>query len=120
MTTVNTTNYNIDQTVRVFDRFYAYDTNVPVAEYDIVYSFFLKEMTLPRTAGNFTVSLFRVAELTNIPVLTLLQGFTGQGNGVNLNISLAYYLNLIRDRATLLGVGVAVTPNFYPAQAVLQ
>jgi len=39
---------------------------------------------------------------------------------VNLNVSLAYYLNLIRDRATLLGVGAAVTPNFYPAQAVLQ
>jgi hypothetical protein len=120
MTTVNTTNYNIDQTVRVFDKFYAYDTNVPAAEYDIVYSFFLKEMTTPRAAGNFTVSLFRVAELTNIPVLTLLQGFEGQGNGMNLNVSLAYYLNLIRDRATLLGVGASVVPNYYPAQAVLQ
>jgi hypothetical protein len=120
MTTVNTTNYNIDQTVRVYDQFYNFSVNVPAAEYDIVYSFFLKEMTLPRTAGNFTVSLFRVAETTNIPVLTLLQGFQGQGNGINLNVSLAYYLNLIRDRATLLGVGATVIPNFYPAQAVLQ
>ena len=122
MTTVNTTNYNIDQTVRVYDQFYNFDITVPADEYDIVYSFFLREMTTPRAAGNFTVSLFRVAQETQIPVLTLLQGFQGAGasNGINLNVSLAYYLNMIRDRATLLGVGTAVTPNYYPAQAVLQ
>ena len=122
MTTINTTNFNIDQTARVYDEFYSFDVNVPADEYDIVYSFFLKEMTTPRAAGNFTVSLFRVAEETQIPVLTLLQGFQGSGasNGINLNVSLAYYLNMIRDRATLLGVGTAVTPNYYPAQAVLQ
>ena len=122
MSTINTTNFNIDQTARVYDEFYNFDINVPADEYDIVYSFFLKEMTTPRAAGNFTVSLFRVAEETQIPVLTLLQGFQGAGasNGINLNVSLAYYLNMIRDRATLLGVGTAVTPNYYPAQAVLQ
>ena len=122
MTTVNTTNYNIDLTARVYDEFYDFDITVPADEYDIVYSFFLKEMTTPRAAGNFTVSLFRVSQETQIPVLTLLQGFQGAGasNGINLNVSLAYYLNLIRDRATLLGVGTPVIPNFYPAQAVLQ
>ena len=122
MTTVNTTNFNIDQTVRVYDQFYSFDVNVPADEYDIVYSFFLREMTTPRAAGNFTVSLFRVAEETQIPALTLLQGFQGSGasNGINLNVSLAYYLNLIRDRSTLLGVGTPVTPNYYPSQAVLQ
>lgn len=120
MTTVNTTNYNIDQTVRVYDQFYSFDITVPADEYDIVYSFFLREMTTPRAAGNFTVSLFRVAQETQIPVLNLLQGFQGGNNGMNLNVSLAYYLNMIRDRATLLGVGTPVTPNFYPSQAVLQ
>ena len=122
MTTVNTTNFNIDQTVRVYDQFYDFDVNVPADEYDIVYSFFQREMTTPRAAGNFTVSLFRVAQETQIPALTLLQGFQGSGasNGINLNVSLAYYLNLIRDRSTLLGVGTPVVPNYYPAQAVLQ
>jgi pyruvate/2-oxoacid:ferredoxin oxidoreductase alpha subunit len=122
MTTVNTTNFNIDQTARVYDQFYNFDITVPADEYDIVYSFFLREMTTPRAAGNFTVSLFRVAQETQIPVLTLLQGFQGSGasNGINLNVSLAYYLNMIRDRATLLGVGTPVIPNYYPAHAVLQ
>lgn len=119
MSTVNYTNYNIDQTVRVFDRFYDYDVNVPAAEYDIVYSYFLKEMGTKQAAGNFTVSLFRIAEETNIPPLTLLSQFEGS-TGVNLDVNLAYYLNQIRSRATLLGVSAPVTPNFYAARNVIQ
>ena len=71
-------------------------------------------------AGNFTVSLFRVAQNTGIPALTLLQEFEQGTTGMSLNISLAYYLNTIRSRATLLGVGAAVQPNFYAARNVLQ
>lgn len=119
MSTVNYTNYNIDQTVRVFDQFYDYDVNVPAAEYDIVYSYFLQQMGTKQAAGNFTVSLFRVAQETNIPPLSLLNQFDGQ-SGVNLDVSLAYYLNQIRSRATLLGVSAPVTPNFYAARNVIQ
>jgi len=39
---------------------------------------------------------------------------------MNLNVNLAYYLNLIRNKSTLLGVGVPVVPNFYAARNVLQ
>lgn len=117
---INFTNYNIDQTVRVFDSFYDYDVNVPAAEYDLVYSFFLKEMSDRTAAGNFTVSLFRVAENTGIPALTLLQEFEQGTTGMGLNITMAYYLNSIRSRATLLGVGVPVQPNFYAARNVIQ
>jgi len=119
MATVNYTNYNIDQTVRVFDQFYDYDVNVPSAEYDVVYSYFLQEMGTKQAAGNFTVSLFRVAQETNIPPLTLLSQFQGQ-TGVSLDVNLAYYLNQIRSRATLLGVSNPVTPNFYAARNVIQ
>jgi len=120
MSSINYTNYNIDQTVRVFDSFYDYDVNVPAAEYDLVYSFFLRSMSDRTAAGNFTVSLFRVAQNTGIPALTLLQEFEQGTTGMSLNISLAYYLNTIRSRATLLGVGAAVQPNFYAARNVLQ
>lgn len=128
MSSINYTNYNIDQTVRVFDSFYEYDVQVPAAEFDLVHSFFLREMSDRTAAGNFTVSLFRVAETTKIPVLTLLQQFEegltgigpGQLSGMGLNASMAYYLNSIRSRASLLGVGVPVQPNFYAARAVIQ
>jgi len=65
------------------------------------------------------VSLFRVAEETNVPALTLLQAFQGQ-TGLNLTANLAYYLNSIRSRATLLGVNASVVPNQYAARLVLQ
>lgn len=119
MSTVNYTNPNLDLTVRVYDQFYDYDVDVPASEYDVVHSYFLSTMTTRQAAGNFTVSLFRVAQETGIPALTLLKEFQGT-NGSTLSASLAYYLNAIRSRATLLGVGVPVVPNFYQARNVLQ
>jgi hypothetical protein len=116
---VNYPNINVDQTVRIFDRFYKYEANVPAAEYDIVLSFFKQQMGDARVAGNFTVSLFQVAEQTNIPALTLLDSFQGS-NLMTININMAYYLNNIRTRATLLGVNVQPVPNYYAARAVLQ
>jgi hypothetical protein len=116
---VNNTNFNTDQTVRIFDQFYEYDVNVPAAEYDIVNSYFLQTMKNKQAAGNFTVSLFRIAESTGVEPLTQLQEFQGT-NGVNLNVTLAYYLNQIRSLATLLGVGVPVVPNAYAARNVIQ
>jgi hypothetical protein len=124
MASINYTNYNIDQTVRVFDTFYDYDVNIPVGDYDVVNSYFKSVMTTKQAADNFTVSLFRVAQDTNIPPLTLLQAFqagnTNNNPGLSLNLNMAYYLNSIRNRATLLGVGIAVAPNFYAARNVVQ
>jgi hypothetical protein len=124
MTSINYTNYNTDQTVRVFDTFYDYDVNIPVGEYDVVNSYFQTVMGTKQAAENFTVSLFRVAENTGIPALTLLNSFQQSGgtvgNSMNLNINMAYYLNSIRNRATLLGIGVPVTPNIYAARNVVQ
>jgi hypothetical protein len=118
MSTVNYTNPNKDLTVRLFDQFYSYEINVPADEYDIVHSYFLTVMSTKQAAGNFTMSLFRVAQDTGISALTLLDEFQGL-NGNNLSASLAYYLNSIRSRATLLGVATPSSPNFYQARNVL-
>jgi hypothetical protein len=117
MSTVNEVNPRIDQTVRVFDRFYDYSANVPAQEYDIVLSYFRSVFTTTLAAENFTTALFRVAEESETPVLTLLQSMEGQ-NSVELTISMAYYLNSIRSPATLLGVLTPTTPNFYTARNV--
>lgn len=116
---VNYVNTNVDLTVRIFDEFYSYDVNVPAAEYDIVYSFFKQTMTNARVAGNMTVSLFRVADYTKIPVLTLLDTMKGK-TGLDLTVNMAYFLNNLRSNATLLGVGANPTPNYYAARAVIQ
>jgi hypothetical protein len=119
MSTVNEINPRIDQTVRLFDQFYDYSANVPAQEYDIVLSYFRSVFTTELAAENFTTALFRVAEESDTPVLTLLQSMEGQ-NSVELTISMAYYLNSIRSPATLLGVLTPTTPNFYTARNVRQ
>ena len=80
---------------------------------------FQRQNTDRTVANNFTVSLFQVANEFNVPALTLLKQLEGR-NGLNLNLALAYLLNQVRSRATLLGVGVPVSPNFYAARNVLQ
>jgi len=119
MSTVNEINPKIDQTVQIFDQFYNYSANVPAMEYDIVLSYFRSVFTTTLAAENFTTSLFRVAEESETPVLTLLQSMEGQ-NSVQLTISMAYYLNSLRSPATLLGVLQPTTPNFYTARNVRQ
>ena len=117
MSTINETNFNIDQTVRIFDQFYDYSANVPAAEYDIVLTFFKTVMTTNLAAENFTTALFRVAEDIDTPVLTLLQQLEGQ-DSIQLSVSMAYYLNSLRSPATLLGVITPVAPNIYTARNV--
>jgi pyruvate/2-oxoacid:ferredoxin oxidoreductase alpha subunit len=120
MSTINNINPKIDTTVRVFDSFYSYEEFVSQAEYDVVYSFFRSVIPDAMAAGNFTMSLFRIASETQTPVLTLLQNIEANGTtAVQLTQSLTYYLNNLRSPATLLGLGVVSAPNQYTARNVL-
>lgn len=117
MGSVNYANPKVDKTVRIFDRFYAYDVNVPELEYDAVYSFFRSIYNTDEAAGNFTVSLFRVAQTSGTSVMDLLYQMQGMDTA-NINLTLAYYLNNIRSPSTLLGINASTTPNYYVARNV--
>jgi pyruvate/2-oxoacid:ferredoxin oxidoreductase alpha subunit len=117
MSTINAINPKIDLSVRVFDEFYNFSEQVPATEYDIVYSFFRSVFTTAEAAGNFTVSLFRIASETQTPVLELLNQMEDQTQ-IEVTSTLSYYLNNLRSPATLLGVGATVTPNYYTARNV--
>ena len=119
MASVNVVNNKIDKTIQIFDRFYGYQQQVPVDAYDTVLSYFKSVFKSPEAAGNFTVSVFRVSQATKIPVMTLLQEFQGQ-SAPEITVTLAYYLNGIRSRSTLLGVNVPTQPNYYVARNVRQ
>ena len=116
--TVNAPNENVDLTVRIFDGFYSYEQFVSAEEYDVVYSYLKSVFTTDVAAGNFTVALFRIANQTNTPVLTILQSLEGQ-DSLTLTQTLCYYLNGQRSGSTLLGFGTPVTPNYYTARNVL-
>jgi hypothetical protein len=119
MTTVNATNYSIDQTVRIYDQFYKYSANIPAEEYDAVLSYFKSVFTTSLAAENFTNAIFRVAENSGINALTLLQSFQQGGQTEpEITILMAYYLNSVRSPATLLGVLAPTQPNFYAARNI--
>jgi len=82
-----------------------------------VYSYFRSVFGTGEAAGNFAVTLFRVAESSEIPVMTLLQQIQGQ-TGPDLTLTLAYYLNATRSNSTLLGLNVSTQPNYYVARNV--
>lgn len=118
MPSVNQSNPQLGNTVRLFDEFYEFGIDVPVDEYDTVNSFFLSVFQDRQAADNFTVTLFRISEQSKTPVLDLLTEIQGQGQ-IELTATLAYYLNGLRSGSTLLGINAAVTPNFYTARNVL-
>jgi hypothetical protein len=117
MGSINYVNPKVDQTVRIFDQFYAYDVNVPMLEYDSVYSYMSSIFGTKDAAANFTVTMFQIAQSSGIPVLTLLQQIQGLTN-TQLTLTLAYYLNNIRSSTTLLGINAPVTPNYYAARNI--
>jgi hypothetical protein len=117
MASVNAINNKTDQTVQIFDRFYGFQQQVPVDQYDAVKSYFESVFKSVEAAGNQTVSLFRISHATNIPVMTLLQQFQGQ-TAPQITLTLAYYLNRIRSRSTLLGLNVPTQSDYYIAHNI--
>jgi|LakMenE18May11ns_1017448.scaffolds.fasta_scaffold9418004_2 hypothetical protein len=119
MGSVNNTNTSLDLNVRIFDQFYKYDFAVPANEYDQIYSFFASKFESEQAALYFATSLFQISVTTDIPVQELFQGLIDQGS-FELSLTMAYYINGIRSRSTLLGVNQVTKPNFYAARNVIQ
>jgi hypothetical protein len=119
MGTVNALNPSIDQTVQVFDRFYNYQQSVNAEEYDVVNSYLRSIFTTSAQAGNFTVTLFRIASLSDTPVMTLLQSLKGL-SGPQITLYFAYYLNTLQSPSTMIGVQTPVLPNYYVAHNIKQ
>jgi hypothetical protein len=117
MASVNAINTKTDLTVQIFDRFYGYQQQVPVDQYDAVLSYFKSVFDTAQAAGNFTVSVFRISHQTGIPVMTLLQQFQGQ-SAPEITLTLAYYLNGLRSSSTLLGINAPTQPNYYVARNI--
>lgn len=117
MGSVNAINNKTDLTVQIFDRFYGYQQQVPVDQYDAVLSYFKSVFGSAEAAGNMTVTLFRISHVTQIPAMTLLQQFQGK-SAPEITLTLAYYLNGTRSKSTLLGMNVATQPNYYVARNI--
>ena len=117
MSSVNVQNPGTDLTVQIFDRFYEYSQSVPADQYDAVNSYFESVFGSATSAANFTTAVFRIAFLSKVSVMTLLQQFQGQ-TAPQITVTLAYYLNSLRSPSTLLGVNVPTQPNYYVSRNI--
>jgi hypothetical protein len=110
---------SIDQTVKIFDSFYAFNTIASANDYDIVHSYFISVCETTNIANNFTSILFRIAQETQINVLELLNQIKGVSH-MEMNQTLVYYLNSFKSKTSLYGVAQLPKPNLPVARNVVQ
>ncbi len=110
MPLVYTQRESIDNTVKIFDNFYNINLVVPTNQYDVVRSYFKSVCTNSKTAENFTAFLFRIAQESGIDAMTLLELIKGTNNTVELNQTMAYYMNSFKSKTSLYGVATVPRP----------
>lgn len=114
---VNNTNFQIDPTVRLFSQFYETDMVVSSSDYDTVIGYLLGVCSSRSIAENLAVSIFKIAKDYDFSVQDILAQIQGQDR-LKLTVTLAYYLNSIRNASTYLGVGSPISPNQYTARNI--
>ena len=110
---------SMDQTVRIFDSFYAITLNINGNEYDIVHGYFISVCITKTIANNFTAVLFRVAQETGINALDLLDQIKGTKK-MEMNQILAYYMNSFKSKTSLYGISTVPKPNLPVARNIVQ
>ena len=106
-----TTKNQLDRTVQIFDQFYNVNLVIDANNYEVVYSYFQNVTGSTTIAKTYATSLFIIAQQTNIPVMTLLDNVKGANNRIELDAAMAYYLNSIKSKTVMYGVGVVPAPN---------
>lgn len=108
---ISVTNQRQDSTNAIYDAFYDFQIEPPAGQYEIVNSFFNQFTDNQITSEAFTVNLFRIATLSGVNVLTLLESFKGATSSMQINLTMAYYLNSINDnKAVMFGFNNILQP----------
>jgi hypothetical protein len=103
---------NIDNTIKIFDSFYDSNLVVNSNQYDIVKGYFTGIADDKEIAENYTAIFFRIAQEANIDALVLLDTVKGTSKTtIDLDKTLAYYLNSFRSKTCLYGIAVIPRPN---------
>ena len=95
-----------DNTLEVFDTFYAESLTINAGEWDAVYSYFLgvlkgnsENERTKKTAAQFATVLFRIAQETGTNINIFMDYFrTNAETSVQVNTEMAFYLNLLKSK----------------------
>ena len=111
---------NPDKTKRIYDKFYNFDVVVNASEYDVIHSYFFDLTKSADVADNFTVMVFRIANLTDTQAMEVFAELKTSRNSLEVNAMMAYYLNNLKTKTSLYGIGVSPTPNQTVQRNVIQ
>jgi hypothetical protein len=106
-------------TVSLADTFSTVNLKIDPNTYEIVLAFFRGMTTSEKTAKAFTENLYRIAQQTDIDVLTLLESFEGTDK-MSMTMTMAYYLNSFSDKTVMYGVNNIITANQPVARNIVQ
>lgn len=109
----------LDNTVRIFDSFY--DTNLVINSdtFDFVFSYFKGVCPSVNVAENFTSIFFRIAQEAQLDPMALLENIKGAPTKLKLNEIMVYYLNSLKSKTSLYGIGIIPKPNQAVARNVV-
>lgn len=110
---------SLDQTIRIYDSFYAVNMIVPADKFDIVYGYFTSVCDTKNIAANFTAFLFRIAQEIQVDVLELLDQIQGVNDKLQMNKILIYYLNTFKSKTSLYGIAAVPQPNLPIARNIV-
>ena len=108
-----------ENTLEIFDSFYAEPLSVPVNEWDVVNSYFVGVLkgdpnseSTKDTAKKFASVLFKIAQQTGTDIIVFMDYFrTNVETSIQVNSEMAYYLNLLKSKTALYGISTVVSPN---------
>jgi len=108
-----------ENTLEIFDSFYAQTLRVNSGDWDSVYSYFLgvlkgnsENEKTKQTASQFATVLFRIAQETETDIQIFMDYFrTNVQTTLQVNSEMAFYLNLLKSKTALYGVSNVPTPN---------
>ena len=108
-----------ENTLEIFDNFYAQTLRVNSGDWDSVYSYFLgvlkgnsENEKTKQTASQFATVLFRIAQETETDIQIFMDYFrTNVETKLQVNSEMAFYLNLLKSKTALYGVSNVPTPN---------
>jgi hypothetical protein len=106
------------QFTNIFDSYYEFDEVVNSSEFDIVFGYFTTVTLNKNIANNFASLLFRIANQTKIPALTLLSYIQGKSSLEMTNV-LAYYINSLKSKTALYGITSVPQSNQTAARNIL-
>jgi hypothetical protein len=84
-----------------------------------VHGYFRSVCDSKNVADNFTVVLFRISQETQIPVLDLLSQIKGTSK-MEMNQTLAYYLNSFKSKTSLYGIAIVPRSNQPVSRNIVQ